>query len=490
MQKRIFDDQDIKEKKGGPENRMNDLSYTEWMKFQKSFFWITNDQDVFIKSVTFFTKEVWPDGSCSHTLIIGLRRINPKRLNDKRNIDYSEKIDCIDDILSEIEKRIRVGKVYDFILIDLRPLLNDVKELNLFLRGYSDQFFQGIKSLLVQDRYAQILISHKSKTGSGFPIAWSLAQASRKFLRLRDEKIGLDKEIGFLDYFLFFQNNTDFVFKRIITPDNISYISDDFGIPNFLFPKPPPRKKNEVLHPAKFPETLVSDFIEKFSNPGDIVFDPMVGTGSTVIAANRIGRNGYGIDLIPEFVKIATSRISNEQNPSLFDEYKNNVEGKVFVGDATKISSIKELKNKSFDYVITSPPYWSMLNNPGSENQKNRKKKGLSLTYSKNKLDLGNEEDYNTFLGLLNIVYNSLAAKLNNEGKMTIIVKNVKRNHILYPLAWDIVEMLCKVNGKFEYLGNTFWCQDDIGLKPFAVGTHWVSNILHQYCLHFQKRND
>ncbi len=36
--------------------------------------------------------------------------------------------------------------------------------------------------------------------------------------------------------------------------------------------------------------------------------------------------------------------------------------------------------------------------------------------------------------------------------------------------------------------GNTLWCQHDVGLKPFAVGIYWMSNILHTYCLHFRKR--
>jgi DNA modification methylase len=488
MQQSIFDYQESKEKKGGPENRMNDLSYTEWMKYQKSFFWLSNNDEVFTKSITFFTKEVWKDNIYSNSLIVGLKCIEPNSLNDRRLIDYLNNVNSIDEILIEFDRRLSSRKNYDFILIDLRQILIDTAGLETFLKTNSDHFFQAIKELLIQDRYAQILVPHKSSTGSGFPISWSFAQASRKHLRLRDEKIGLNKENLSIDYFLFFQNSNDNHFNNVISPDNFYYSADALNIPNFVFPKSPPRKKNEVLHPAKFPETLVSDFIEQFTNPGDIVFDPMVGTGSTVIAANRIGRSGYGVDLSPEFIKIASNRIDNERIPSLFEEYKKLVAGEVFVGDATKLNDIKDLKRKSFDYVITSPPYWSMLSNPGSENQKSRKKKGLNLVYSSNVLDLGNIENYDTFLELLNTVYQSVAVRLKDKGKLTIIVKNVKRNHILYPLAWDIAEMLCNKDGNYKYLGNTFWCQDDIGLKPFAVGTHWVSNILHHYCLHFQKR--
>ena len=58
---------------------------------------------------------------------------------------------------------------------------------------------------------------------------------------------------------------------------------------------PPPRKKNVLVHPAKFPETMAQEFIEFFTKPGELVFDPMAGTGSALLAAIRSGRRGLGI---------------------------------------------------------------------------------------------------------------------------------------------------------------------------------------------------
>ena len=69
---------------------------------------------------------------------------------------------------------------------------------------------------------------------------------------------------------------------------------------------------------------------------------------------------------------------------------------------------------------------------------------------------------------------------------LTVVVKNVKRHHTLHPLAWNLTSRLCGPKGSFNYVGTTLWCQDDVGIKPFAVGILWVSNILHAYCLHFQ----
>ena len=76
---------------------------------------------------------------------------------------------------------------------------------------------------------------------------------------------------------------------------------------------PPPRQKNVLRHPAKFPETLAMEFICFFTKPGQVVFDPMAGTGSTLVAALRSGRHSYGIELSPTYAEIARNIIMDEQ---------------------------------------------------------------------------------------------------------------------------------------------------------------------------------
>src|SRR3972149_1773612 len=53
---------------------------------------------------------------------------------------------------------------------------------------------------------------------------------------------------------------------------------------------PPIRRKDVLRHPAKFPESLAQEFVEFFTKRGQIVLDPMVGTGSTLVACLRAGR--------------------------------------------------------------------------------------------------------------------------------------------------------------------------------------------------------
>ena len=62
-------------------------------------------------------------------------------------------------------------------------------------------------------------------------------------------------------------------------------------------------------HPAIFPEKLAQDHIISWSNPGDVVFDPMCGSGTTCKLARLNERNYIGIDIASDYCKIAEERI-------------------------------------------------------------------------------------------------------------------------------------------------------------------------------------
>src|SRR5512134_2516550 len=129
---------------------------------------------------------------------------------------------------------------------------------------------------------------------------------------------------------------------------------------------PPPRKKGVLVHPAKFPETLVQEFIEFFTKEGETVLDPMAGTGSALVAALRCGRNSYGIELNPKYAEIARQVIAEER-----EELGASIAGlqsEIIHGDACNAT---QFEIPVIDFVITSPPYWNMLHVKGAETQKN-----------------------------------------------------------------------------------------------------------------------
>ena len=64
-------------------------------------------------------------------------------------------------------------------------------------------------------------------------------------------------------------------------------------------------------HPAPFPCELVRDHIFSWSNEGDIILDPMCGSGTTCKVAHQLGRNYIGIDISQEYCNIAISRVQS-----------------------------------------------------------------------------------------------------------------------------------------------------------------------------------
>lgn len=242
---------------------------------------------------------------------------------------------------------------------------------------------------------------------------------------------------------------------------------------------PPPRKKGVLVHPAKFPETLAQEFIEFFTKGGETVLDPMAGTGSTLIAALRAGRNSYGIELNPKYAEIAKQIIEEERN-SLGSAVAN-LQSQILEGDAAQIASYPL---PQFDYVLTSPPYWDMLHAKGAETQKKRRASvELDVYYSDDPNDLGNVPDYEEFLEKLVNIYKGLKPFLCEKAYLTIIVKNVKKGGKIYPLAWDIARELGKT---YILKDEKIWVQDNQRLAPFGLGSAWVSNTFHHYCLQFR----
>jgi DNA modification methylase len=71
------------------------------------------------------------------------------------------------------------------------------------------------------------------------------------------------------------------------------------------------RGESTQYHPAPFPEELAVRLIRMFSFVGDTVLDPFVGTGTTMVAAARAGRNSVGVEIDPEYYTLARDRLNN-----------------------------------------------------------------------------------------------------------------------------------------------------------------------------------
>ena len=67
-------------------------------------------------------------------------------------------------------------------------------------------------------------------------------------------------------------------------------------------------------HPAAFPNKLARDMISSWSNEGDLVLDPFIGSGTTAVEAIKKKRNFIGFDVSAKYVAIANKRIENEKS--------------------------------------------------------------------------------------------------------------------------------------------------------------------------------
>ncbi len=83
-----------------------------------------------------------------------------------------------------------------------------------------------------------------------------------------------------------------------VYPTNVIYLATECGNKN---------------HSATFPLDLPTWFIKLFTKPGDVVLDPFIGSGTTALAAIKLGRNYVGIDKKSEYVELARERVLNSQ---------------------------------------------------------------------------------------------------------------------------------------------------------------------------------
>lgn len=77
-----------------------------------------------------------------------------------------------------------------------------------------------------------------------------------------------------------------------------------------------PESARKVGHPAPFPLALAERVIRLYSFAGDLVLDPFCGSGTTCVAAARLGRHFLGVDISPDYCDLARKRLSNERSQS------------------------------------------------------------------------------------------------------------------------------------------------------------------------------
>lgn len=318
---------------------------------------------------------------------------------------------------------------------------------------------------------------------------------SEKYIDLGEKgKYHLDNKLNHLTNKEWIKFQKSWFVLEPLSDDDLTNFNKSWFVLN-----PKAREDDVLLHPAKFPEELIEQFVKFFTKKGQVVLDPMVGTGSTLVACANCDRSGIGIELLEKYAKIAEKRVNtilskmrgsnllrileedSEQDARKLLREKEHLFLKVICADARDLDKIDL---PEIDYCITSPPYWDMLHAEGFETQRERAESGLDLYYSEDERDLGNIHDYERFLDELVDIYRKVYDVLKEKGYLTVVVKNILKGGRVYPLAWDIGKRLSKI---YVLKDEKIWCQDNQKLAPYGYKYAWVSNTMHHYCLNFRK---
>ncbi|KKU20444.1 MAG: hypothetical protein UX31_C0041G0005 [Candidatus Nomurabacteria bacterium GW2011_GWA1_46_11] len=231
-------------------------------------------------------------------------------------------------------------------------------------------------------------------------------------------------------------------------------------------------------HPAPFLIKDIEKLISMFTKKGVTVLDPFNGVGTTLVAAHNMGRRGIGIDLSKKYCQLTKKR---------FKELKILSGQTVIEGDSLKkVSTIKG----SISYCVTSPPYHNILRNKGAGLREAREgfrggtRKGVEF-YSKNKSDLGNQKEYEGFLGLFKKVMHEVYKKLEQKSYASIIISDFTIHKKERNVQADVIRVMEEIG--FIFVGTTVLLQENKPLFPFGYPFSYIINHHHQNIINFRK---
>jgi len=240
----------------------------------------------------------------------------------------------------------------------------------------------------------------------------------------------------------------------------------------------------ERQHPAPFSFQDIARLVGFFTKSGHTVLDPFAGVGSTAKACALLGRKSIGIELSKRWHELSQQRLRVEAGLPRLDAHR------LILGDARVV--MPTLRPNSVDFVVTSPPYWAILNKKPDHKSLERVRRELATTYSTDKRDLGNMTDYGAFVDELVGVFLACGRVLKSKRYMAIIVSDFRHGTEYYSFHSDLIQRLkgapIRRNSRLELQGVKVLLQNHKSLKPYGYPFAYVENVHHQYILIFRKQ--
>lgn len=161
---------------------------------------------------------------------------------------------------------------------------------------HDTMIWQRRKAPLTHNRYEQAF-EYMFIFSKGKPKTFNGIREKRKWKDNRKTKVIRREKGGKLDYGFIGRSKT-------VLKDNVWKINSGGGHAT--------KDKVAFKHPAIFPERLAKMHVQSWSNEGDLVLDPMCGSGTTCKMAKLLGRNYVGIDISQKYVDVANQRLAQQ----------------------------------------------------------------------------------------------------------------------------------------------------------------------------------
>jgi len=246
-----------------------------------------------------------------------------------------------------------------------------------------------------------------------------------------------------------------------------------------------PHAQIERLHPAPYSFQDIGRLILFFTKAGDTVLDPFGGVGSTAKACALNGRFCTSIELSAEWHALSIKRLETEVATGSSQEH-------TFI-NADCIPTLKTFDDDVFDFMVTSPPYWAILNKKADHKvKKGRVAHALATTYSDDSRDLGNIARYEDFLNtLVHDVFKECGRVIKEKHYMCIVVSDFRNKSEFISFHSDLIQMLSHIDVgdscALSLQGVKVLAQNHKSLLPYGYPFAYVENIHHQYILIFRK---
>lgn len=247
------------------------------------------------------------------------------------------------------------------------------------------------------------------------------------------------------------------------------WMKNQVAIWEFFYEKRDVRDKK--IHPAVFPIGLPKKCIELFTHKGELILDPFVGIGTTLIAAQDTDRNAVGFDLSKKYIDYINDTRNSQLNINISDAKQLAIQD-----DANNIE--KYLPKNSIALSVTSPPYANMLN---------RKRKNKSIRgnlrknehfdsiqqYSNNPNDLGTMEPIK-FSKELAKIYKKLLPLHREKAHCVINITDLWWENKRIPIHLYIIEEMQKVG--YELRNTIIWDRRNLVNGAGIFG--WPNNYI------------